>query len=189
MQIGVVMRMSRPNHRSVRVRAMSCLLAASAVAVALPSMAIAGPCWSPPVVARVVDPFREPTCRWCPGNRGLEYGTVAGVAVNAVSTGRVTFAGSVAGTIYLVVRHADGLRVTYGGLATTRFEVGDVVVRGAAVGTTSGPLHLGVRDGDRYIDPSPLIGSLRYRVRLVPASADRPVPSPPPTLVCSSRSS
>ena len=34
----------------------------------------------------------------------------------AVASGEVTFSGTVAGTRYVVVRHADGLRVTYGNL-------------------------------------------------------------------------
>ena len=46
---------------SPRRRAPSCLLA-------------------PPVAAPVVDPFREPPCAWCPGNRGIEYGPPAGDA-------------------------------------------------------------------------------------------------------------
>ena len=71
--------------------------------------------------APVADPFREPACAWCPGNRGIEYGTGAGRR----SCGRrrpatVTFAGVVAGTRYVVVDHADGrLRATYGNLASS----------------------------------------------------------------------
>ena len=37
--------------------------------------AVAAECWRPPVPAPVVDPFREPACRWCRGNRGIDYGT------------------------------------------------------------------------------------------------------------------
>ena len=79
---------------------------------------VGGACWLPPVDAPVVDPFRPPPCTWCAGNRGLEYGTPSGVAVRAVAAGEVTFSGTVAGERYVVVRHADGRRATYGGLAS-----------------------------------------------------------------------
>src|SRR5688572_19084604 len=79
-----------------------------------PGQALAGPCWPPPVEAAISDHFRQPACEWCPGNRGLEYATAEGDGVRAVSSGEVTFSGRVAGTGYVVVRHADGLRVTYG---------------------------------------------------------------------------
>jgi murein DD-endopeptidase MepM/ murein hydrolase activator NlpD len=104
--------------------------------------------------------------------------------VLAVASGAVTFSGRVAGTLYVVVLHADGLRVTYGNLASTPLTRGDVVTRGSDVGRTAGRLHLGVRDGDRYIDPTPLIGVLRGVVRLIPADGSASAPAPPPRLRC-----
>jgi murein DD-endopeptidase MepM/ murein hydrolase activator NlpD len=160
------------------------LAAAVFAALAVCSPAIAAPCWSPPVTAIVVDPFREPACPWCPGNRGIEYGTTAGDAVLAVASGEVAFSGSVAGTRYVVVRHADGLRVTYGNLADTTLATGDRVARSAVVGHTAGRFHLGVRDGERYIDPAPMIGELRGVVRLIPSDGSEPAPAPPPRLTC-----
>lgn len=166
-------------HRLLAAVAALTLLAAAA---ALP--ASAAPCWSPPVVAPVTDPFREPACPWCPGNRGLEYGTAPGTPVSAVAAGVVTFSGSVAGTAYVVVRLADGLLVTYGGLAMRAVAAGDTVVRGMRVGTTAGRLHLGVRRGERYVDPGPLIGEWRGVVRLVPADGSAAAPAPTPRLAC-----
>lgn len=154
------------------------------------SPADAWPCWAPAVDAPVVDPFRAPACAWCPGNRGIEYGTGAGVTVRAVATGTVTFAGPVAGTTYVVIRHADGHRVTYGNLAPVGWRAGAVVARGAVVGTTAGNLHLGVRagdgdgDDDRYVDPAGLIGTWHRRPRLVPVTGDAPNPAPAPILRC-----
>jgi murein DD-endopeptidase MepM/ murein hydrolase activator NlpD len=160
------------------------LLAVAAILVLAPPGAVGAlPCWRPPVDAPVTDPYREPACRWCPGNRGIEYGTSPGVTVRAVATGRVSYAGVIAGRGYVVVRHADGLRATYGGLRHTRSAPGDIVIRGAIVGTTAGPLHFGLRDGDRYVDPTPFLGRLVGRVRLVPV--DRTPPrSVPPVLRC-----
>ena len=142
------------------------------------------PCWQPPVAAPVTDPFREPTCTWCAGNRGLEFGTSAESPVRAVATGRVTFAGSVAGTGYLVVRHGGDRRVTYANLAPTTFSVGDLVVRGQTVGRTAGRLHFGVRVGDRYVDPAPLLGRWVHRARLIPDDGGRGNTPPAPRLRC-----
>ena len=149
----------------------------------------AAPCWPPPVVASVADPFREPGCAWCPGNRGIEFGTVRGAAVRAVATGRVTFAGTVAGTVYVVVRHGDGRRITYGNLATESYDVGELIVRGRLVGRAAGAFHLGLRDGDRYVDPAPYLGRYVRRPRLVPADGSLANPSPPPRLTCSTEKS
>lgn len=149
---------------------------------------VAGACWLPPVDAPVADPFRPPPCAWCPGNRGIEYDTEPGDVVRAVATGRVTFAGTVARRHYVVVAHGDGLRVTYGNLEPTGWAAGDAVVAGTVVGRAAGSLHLGVRDGDTYLDPAPYIGRLVQRPRLIPANGDAASPAPPPVLRCPSQS-
>jgi murein DD-endopeptidase MepM/ murein hydrolase activator NlpD len=149
----------------------------------------AGTCWRPPVSARVREPYREPACRWCPGHRGIEYGTAPGTAVHAVATGRVTFVGTVAGTDYVVVRHADGLRVTYGNVSNSALEGGALVVRGVRIGATVGALHFGVRRGDRYVDPAPLLGTLTYSPRLIPIDGAEPAAARPPRLRCTSERS
>ena len=147
-------------------------------------IAAGGTCWRAPVEAPVSDPYREPACRWCPGNRGIVYRTSPGVAVSAVATGRVSFVGLVVDTHYVVVRHADGLRVTYASVSSDRWHVGDVVIRGSRVGFTLGRLHFGVRRGDDYIDPTPLLGRLVYAPRLIPVNGETPTPARPPVLRC-----
>jgi len=160
-------------------------LAAAALFVAVPSVVAApGHCWRRPVAAAVVDDFREPACRWCPGNRGLEYGTAAGDQVSAVATGVVVFSGSVAGTRYVVVELADGLRITYGNLTGPLPTTDAVVVAGSVVGSAAGHLHFGVREGDRYVDPAPMIGELRGVPRLIPVDGTPRLPAPPPMLTC-----
>ena len=140
------------------------------------------PCLRPPVVAPITDHFRDP-CTYCPGNRGLEYGVAPGVPVRAMATGRVSFSGLVAGIRYLVVDHGDGLRATYGGLRTSHLSTGDAVVAGAVVGVTGATLHVGVRRGERYLDPEPLIGRLVIRPYLVPTDGTRRRAAPP-RLIC-----
>jgi murein DD-endopeptidase MepM/ murein hydrolase activator NlpD len=151
------------------------------------SLGLLTSCLLPPVVAPVADPFREPACQWCPGNRGIEYAVPAGTPVRAAAAGIVTFSGPVAGTFYVVVQHADGLRATYGQLTGSHLAAGDVVVAGAIVGPSSGGLHFGLRVGDRYVDPALFIGRLVERVRLVPTDGSVPRPAPPPRLECSAR--
>jgi murein DD-endopeptidase MepM/ murein hydrolase activator NlpD len=104
--------------------------------------------------------------------------------VRAVAGGEVTFSGTVAGHGYLVVRHADGMRATYGNLSDRSFSAGDIVVRDVIVGHAAGPFHFGLRIGDTYVDPAPFIGRLVGVVRLVPADGSAPAPAPPPRLVC-----
>lgn len=145
------------------------------------------PCWWPPVSAPVIDPYREPACRWCPGNRGLEYDTRAGMPVRSVAAGHVTFAGSVAGRRYVVVAHTGGFRTTYGDLVTLRVERGDVVAARTIVGNTGTTLHFGVRDGDGYRDPAPLLGRLGFLPRLVPLDGSPGAPPGPARLTCESR--
>lgn len=149
-----------------------------------PTGVSASTCWRPPVVAPVVDPFRPPACRWCPGNRGIEYGTRSGQPVWAVESGRVRFAGDVAGTMYVVVQHRDGRRVTYGRLSERRVDVGDLVLGGRIIGTATASFHFGVRVGDHYVDPADSIGRLVGRPRLVPTDGSAAAPAPPPLVRC-----
>lgn len=141
-------------------------------------------CWAPPVDAPVTDPFRAPRCEWCAGNRGIEYGPTPGQAVTAVADGTVEFAGSVAGTRYVVVAHVDGLRATYGRLGTTTVRRGDTVRAGRRVGTTGTAFYFGVRRGDVPVDPTPYLGVEEWPTRLVPTDGSPPVEPPPPRLVC-----
>lgn len=155
------------------------------VVVALtPSPTAAAVCWPPPVDAPVHDPFREPDCPWCPGNRGIEYATPAGARVVAVATGRVTFSGVVAGTAYVVVDVGAGRRVTYGRLLERHPAAGDLVVRGEVIARADTGFHLGVRLGERYVDPAPLLGRFVGRPRLVPVDGSPAAPAPPALLRC-----
>ena len=121
--------------------------------------------YRPPVAAAVTDPFRAPSTPYGPGNRGLEYATRPGQPVGAIGPGTVVFAGAIARRRYVTVLHRDGLRSSYSYLASIEVVVGQVVAMGQRVGVAGERLHLGVRRGDRYLDPATLFR--RGRPRLV----------------------
>ena len=147
----------------------------------------AAPCWFPPVTAPVTDPYREPPCRWCAGNRGIEYRIGDAVVVRTAATGRVEFVGVVADVRYVVVRLANGWRHTYGRLDSSVKRRGEVVLAGAPIGRASGSFFFGLRIGDDYADPARFIGELRGRPRLVAVDGTRQRPSPPASPTCRPR--
>ena len=140
---------------------------------------LAAPCWFPPVVGTVTDPFREPPCPWCAGNRGLDYRVGGNVVVRAAAAGRVVFVGTVVDVRYVVIRLANGWRHTYGKLTSTSLGLGDVVLADGEVGRASGTFFFGLRIGDDYADPAPFIGERRGRPRLIPVDGTPPRPAPP----------
>jgi hypothetical protein len=154
-------------------------------AAASPAAACAG-AWARPVDGAIVDPFRAPPNPYGPGNRGIDLAGPAGTPVRAAGDGVVSFAGSVGGTLHVVVAHDGGLRTTYGFLATAAVRARQRVGRGQVVGTTGGggpgqpaqSLHFGLRLGDRYVDPSVLFGpcDLTKLVHLAPT--DQPPAEP-----------
>jgi hypothetical protein len=127
----------------------------------------AAPCWFPPVTGTVTDPYREPPCPWCAGNRGIDYRVGGDVVVRAAATGRVEFVGAVGGIRYVVVRMTNGWRHTYGQLVSSTKQRGEAVLVGTPIGRASRSFFFGLRIGDDYADPARFIGVLRGRPRLV----------------------
>lgn len=147
-----------------------CCTVLCSASLSVPAAAVAPdpPAYVPPVEAPVLDPFRAPTTPFGPGNRGIEYATPAGTTVTVVADGVVTFAGAVAGSLHVTVRHDDGVRTTYSFLARIDVVAGQRLRQGDPVGITAGPFQLGARRGDAYFDPASLFGAAPTRVRLVP---------------------
>jgi hypothetical protein len=117
--------------------------------------------WSPPVNGPVVRGFDPPDTVFGPGHLGVDFAVVPGTAARAAGDGVVVFAGRVGAGLHVVVRHPGEVRTTVSFLATIAVVVGEVVHRGASLGTTGGTgpghaagvLHFGVRVGPTYIDP------------------------------------
>ena len=147
------------------------VVAVSLSLVVSSSTVVAQCCWTMPVSGVVVDGFRAPVCRWCAGNRGLEFSTDVGSPVRAAVAGSVSFSGSVAGRDHLVVAFdrpgfSERWRVTYAG-ARSDLTAGDQVKAGGVIAVTTGPFHLGLRIGDRYVDPTRMLVAGHLRASLI----------------------
>jgi murein DD-endopeptidase MepM/ murein hydrolase activator NlpD len=116
----------------------------------------------------VLDPFRPPAEPYGAGNRGLEYDTRPGDRVVASADGTVVFAGPVAGSLHVTVRHADGVRTSYSFLAAVGVALGQIVRQGDQIGVAGERLHFGAREGAAYFDPATLFGGGSFEVELVP---------------------
>lgn len=133
-----------------------------------------------PTQFAVTDSFRPPTCAWCAGNRGIEYATPQGSPVHSSASGEVTFVGSVAGRLYVVVRATNGVLVTHGRLSSVQVSAGDRVSAGFRIGSSSGGLYIGVRHLGVYLDPTTCSvlaknpSGLRPRAVLVPIHSHGP---------------
>jgi murein DD-endopeptidase MepM/ murein hydrolase activator NlpD len=152
------------------------------------SAAVAAPCWRPPVTGIVTDPFRAPACPFCAGNRGLEYTVGANAQVRAVAAGFVTWAGSIAGTSYVVVRHANGWRTTYGQLSASWLRTGDNIAPRSLIGTASASFYFGLRVGEEYRDPAPHLARRIGRPRLIPVDGSAARQPPRPRWRCTAES-
>jgi septal ring factor EnvC (AmiA/AmiB activator) len=151
----------------------------------LASAAAAGPpCLLPPVSGVVTDAFRSPDCPFCAGNRGLEISTNPGSQVSAGAAGTVSFAGSVAGTHYVVIDHGGGYRTTYGKLRSVSVRAGDRVGAGQPIGVAAATTFFGLRLGEEYRDPAPHLAEAQPRPQLVPLDGERRRTPLPPRLRC-----
>ncbi len=170
---------------STHRRALAAVTTALFATVTTPAAARSASCLLPPVDAPIVRPFDAPPCRWCAGHRGLTYDVGVGAPVRAAAAGTVTFSGIVVDVRYVVIRHADGLLATYGGLSSSPLTGGDPVAAGSIVGSSGAALYFGLRTGpDAYIDPQPLLGVLVVPPYLVPTDGTPRRPPPEPVLQC-----
>lgn len=139
--------------------------------------------WTWPVEGPIVRGFDPPEDPYGSGHRGIDIAVPVGTAILAPEAGVVTFAGSVGGQLFVTLDHGGGLRSSYSWLSATLVREGDVVPRGAAIGSTGvghpgstvPHLHLGVRLDDAYVDPLAYLGPAPV-AQLVHLAPDLPTP-------------
>ncbi len=123
----------------------------------------------------VLTAFTPPANRYGAGHRGVDLAGALGSAVVAAGSGRVVFAGNLAGRGVVSIEHAGGLRTTYEPVTAT-VSTGATVTAGQQIGllepghagcAPASCLHWGARLPDRvYLDPMSLLAP--WRVRLLP---------------------
>ncbi|MFF5653339.1 peptidoglycan DD-metalloendopeptidase family protein [Streptomyces collinus] len=144
-------------------------LFAADVSLADDGVPAVGRTWPVGLRPRVLRGWEPPATAYGPGHRGVDLAAPAGTPVRAVSAGRVSFAGRVAGKRVVSVDLAGTgdppLRTTYEPVTAT-VEEGEEVEPGEVIGTvdasgshcTAAPcIHWGLRRGKVYLNPLSLL--------------------------------
>ena len=134
-----------------------------------------------PVVGTVIRFFEPPPTPYSAGHRGIDIAVPFGTPVHASAAGTVTFAGWVAGAMFVTVDHGDGIRTSYSFLSGFTVSKDQAVKAGQVIGFTghghpdvSTPhLHFGARVDGVYVDPLLLLGGVDLvdLIRLAPLAA------------------
>lgn len=175
-----------------RLPLLLCLVVAHAL---LPALLLTAPAraaeadpvgvWPLVPAPEVVAGFDPPSDPWGAGHRGVDLLGSPGQTVRASLSGRVTWAGMLAGRGVVVVDHGS-TRTTYEPVDAT-VGVGTTVAAGeplghlASAGSHCPPracLHWGWIRGETYLDPLRLVGA--GPVRLLPLWRNEPVGHPVP---------
>ncbi len=114
-----------------------------------------------PLRGAILRAFEEPISQYSSGHRGIDIAAPLGSPVGASAPGTVTFAGSVAGSLYVTVDHGDGVKTTSSWLSAISVKKGDLVVTGQILGSSGAGhpgsaephLHFAVRIDGIYVDP------------------------------------
>ena len=138
-----------------------------------------------PLKGPIIRHFEPPPTPFAAGHRGIDMAAAVGTIVVASNDGVVSFAGPVAGELFVSIDHAGGIRTTYSFVSFVSVKKGAVVARGQPIalsgaghaGSLQPHLHFGARIGETYIDPEPwLVDGLRrdpsQAIRLAPIDED-----------------
>jgi hypothetical protein len=121
-----------------------------------------------PVRGPIVRPYDPPASPYGSGHRGIDVAVPIGTVVLAPAPGVVSFAGRVAGQLFVSIDHGAGLVSTSSYLSAALVSEDDAVVAGQPVGFSGAGhpgaaiphLHFGVRLGGVYVDPLDYLGPL-----------------------------
>ena len=135
----------------------------------------------------IVRPYDPPPTPYTKGHRGVDLSAPPGTPVRAITAGRVTFAGTVAGrgVITLSLNTDPTLHTTYEPVHPTVTK-GDEVTTGEVIGEVAPDgthctipcLHWGLKRGSAYENPLSLFPQPPRRPRLLPYLN---LPEPPAT--------
>ena len=122
--------------------------------------------WLWPVSGPVLRGFDPPLSPYGAGHRGIDIAAPVGTQILAPAPGTITFAGKVAGQLFVTIDHGGGLESTYSWLSSVAVRKGDQVAVGAVIAATghghlADPwphLHMGVKLSDVYVDPMNYLG-------------------------------
>lgn len=126
-------------------------------------------------------------------HHGIDLAADEGAEVHAPVDGNVLFSGRVpadgGGTCWAVtVESADGLRISLMPLVSASVSAGNAVAAGEPVGmlasvgddsSEESHLHLGLRRGEAYLDPSPFLPAALLDTTQPPVTVAPAVPQPP----------
>ncbi|MEV7991602.1 M23 family metallopeptidase [Streptomyces sp. NPDC086077] len=154
------------------------------------SVPVIGRAWPVGVRPPVLRGWEPPATRYSSGHRGVDLPAPPGTPVRAVASGRVSYAGRVAGkgvvSLELTGTGDPPLRTTYQPVHAS-VRKGEEVAAGEVIGTAEASgahcatpcLHWGLRRGETYLDPLSLLPPWLLRrgpSRLLPVLG---VPLPP----------
>ena len=97
------------------------------------------------------------------GHWGIDYAAAVGSQVRAPASGRITFAGSVAGMRSVTIEPVPGFKVSLSYLSEVTVASGTMLDRGEVVGRSGSPhgangVHLSTRIDGEYVDPESQLG-------------------------------
>jgi hypothetical protein len=124
--------------------------------------------WTWPLRGPIVRPFDPPASPYGAGHRGIDVAIPPGTVVLAPAPGIVSFAGRVAGQLFVSIDHGAGLVSTSSYLSAALVTKDERVVAGQPIGlsgaghpgSSTAHLHFGVRLGGVYVDPLAYLGPI-----------------------------